>query len=108
MSTRGHGRPALQIAHARRPLAWRPDDFAWERGHGCRHADALTSPQTPGLMAHLIIEPKRAIDRLRDPVQHDVRKQGIFTDATLEVTVRVRPTAEFFRDPGCQPCRGVV
>src|SRR4051794_31798157 len=100
MPTCGHGRPALEIAHTRRPRAWRTDDLAWERGHGCRDGNALTSLQAPRLMAHLIVGPKRAIDRLRHPVQHNVREQGIFTDATLEVTVRVRPTVEFFRDPG--------
>src|SRR5690242_6247392 len=108
MPTRGHGRPALQIAHARRPLAWRTDDLVWECSHGCRDADALTSLQTPWMMAHLIVEPKRTIDRLCHPVQHDIGEQGIFTDTTLEVTVRVRPTIKFFRDPGCQPCRRVV
>src|SRR4051812_8468104 len=107
MTTRGHGRPALHIAHACHPLAWRADDLTWKHGYGCWHGNALTSPQAPRLMAHLIVEPERAIDRLCHPVQHDVCEQGIFTDATLDVTVRVRPTVEFFRNPGCQPCRGV-
>src|SRR5262249_3186124 len=103
MPARGHGRPALQVAHPRRPLPWWADDLARERRHGRRYRNALATPQAPRPMAHLIVEPERAIDCLRHPVQHNVREQGIFTHPTLDVAVAIRPGIKLFDDPGGQP-----
>src|SRR5437763_14750379 len=108
MSTRSHGCPALQVAHPRRPLPWRTEDLARERRHSRRYRNALATPQAPRAMAHLIIEPERAIDRLRHPVQHNVREQGIFTYPTLDITVTVCPGIKLFDNPGGQPGWGVV
>src|SRR5689334_21444118 len=108
MPASGHGCPALQIADSCCPLPWWTDNLTRECCYGRWHSDTLTRPQAPRPMTHLIVEPERAIDRLRHPVQHNIGEQGIFTHPPFEVALSVCPGIELFDDPGGQPAWGVV
>jgi hypothetical protein len=56
----------------------------------------------------LAVEPHRRPDRLREPVDTDVRQQLVLGEPAFDIPVAVAPPAEFFHDPGREPGRGVV
>src|SRR5258708_1214756 len=59
-------------------------------------------------MIDLVVETGGGVDRLRDPVDHDVGEQFVFTESSLNVALAIAPGAEFFDDPACQTCGRVI
>src|SRR5258708_23194735 len=59
-------------------------------------------------MIDLVVETGGGVDRLRDPVDHDVGEQFVFTEGSLNVALAIAPGAELFDDPACQACGRVI
>ena len=105
MAPGGHDRPALNVVRALGPGPGRQQDLAGKRGVGRGDHDALAVRNRPRPMQARVIRPERRVDRAGDPVERHVREQGVFREASLDLTVAVAPRAELLDDPCRQPHR---
>jgi hypothetical protein len=75
--------------------------------------DAAGNLDAAGVLVHrdlrrVVVETERRADRLRQPVDHDVRQQFILGEAAFDVAVAVAPGPKLFDDPRRQSDRRVV
>ena len=103
-----HGGPALQIEHAFGPFPGGAIDLPGKGNSGCGHADMLTGSQSIWVVTHLVVQPERAVDRLRYPIQHDICQQFVLADSTFNIPLTIGPGVKFFRYPCGQTDRRVV
>src|SRR5277367_3919793 len=108
MTALRHRRPALHIIYALGPMARRTHQLAGEQRDCSWRLDSRAGLQPPGMVPRLVVQARRGIYRLRDPVDHDVGQDLIAREALLDVAVTIAPGAELLDDPREQPGRGIV
>src|SRR5579864_5756798 len=60
------------------------------------------------MMPRLVIEARRRVNRLRDPIDHHVGQQLILGEAALDVAAAIAPGAELLDDPSGKTGRRIV
>src|SRR6185437_3362446 len=60
------------------------------------------------LMSGLVVETRRGVDCLRDPIDHHIRQQFILRENALDLPVTIAPATELLNDPSCQPDGRIV
>ena len=55
-----------------------------------------------------MVKVKRTIDRVGNPIDHDIGKQLVFGDARFDMAVAIGPGMKLFYNPGCQAQRGIT
>src|SRR5258708_15082136 len=101
-----HDAPALDIVGPFGDAAYWHDNFMRKGGYSRGNVDA--TKRITLRMGGLVVETDGGVDRLRDPVDHDVGEQFVFTEGSLNVALAIAPVAELFHDPACQACRRVI
>src|SRR5258706_2400130 len=95
-----HDAPALDIVGPFGDAAHWHDNFM--RKGGSSRGDVDATKRITLRMGGLVVETDGGVDRLRDPVDHDVGEQFVFTEGSLNVALAIAPGAELFDDPACQ------
>ena len=69
---RWHVGPAAEVENPFRPLAGRAQNFPGKRCHGGWDGYFFAATQPPGGVVQPVVEVERAVDRVCQPVDHDV------------------------------------
>src|SRR5260370_2913770 len=101
-----HDAPALDVVGPFGDAAHRHDNVM--RTGGYYRGDVDVTKQRSLAMGGLVVETSGGVDRLRDPVDHDVGEQFVFREGSLNVALTIAPGAELFDDPACQACGRVI
>src|SRR5258708_33008200 len=101
-----HDAPALDVVGPFGDAAHRHDNFMRKGGYS--RGDVDVTKQRSLAMGGLVVETSGGVDRLRDPVDHDVGEQFVFREGSLNVALTIAPGAELFDDPACQACGRVI
>ena len=105
-----HGRTGCSARRLNARLGVRPRDaehlLGEHRGRG-RHRDVLADRAEAVGALRLAVEADRRVDRLRHPVDGEVREDLIARDRVFGVAVVVGPRAELLDDPTREPGRRI-
>src|SRR5690349_5165764 len=92
-------RVALEVERAFRPRARCAEDLLRENGGRGRHLHPLPHRAEAAAALGLAVETHRGVDRVRHPVDGEVREQRVAADGVLGVAVVVGPRPELLDDP---------
>src|SRR6202030_4299208 len=95
---RHHG-PSPDIICALGPMPWRTHRLTREQCDRSGSLDSSAWLEPPRMMSRFVVQPRRRINRLRDPVDHRVGQDLIAREALLDVAVTVAPRTKFLDDP---------
>ncbi len=101
-----HFCPPLDMVVLLSNRPWWNGDFLREHSHSCRHLDPPRTRFT--LMKGLVVQTRRGVDGLGDPIDHDIGEQFLFGKHALQITVAIAPGAKLLNDPACQPHRRII
>src|SRR5580704_12451445 len=103
-----HRGPPPHIIYALRPMAWRTHQLRRKQRDRSRRFDSRAGLQPPRMVPRLVVQPRRRVYRLRDPVDHHVGQQLIARETLLDVAMTIAPRAELLDDPRRQSRRRIV
>ena len=107
MSAARHLGPVRHVEGRLGPRPRRDEQLLREDGAADRRLDVAQRPARRRV-ARLVVDARRRRDRLRRPVDGDVRQQLVLRELALDVAVAVAPGPELLDDPRGQPRRRVV
>src|SRR5947209_7483313 len=106
VSTSLHLGPTLNIVALSSYLLWWHRNILRKHGHTGRYFN--TSRKWFTLTRSLVVETRRRVDRLRDPINHDVCEQFILGKNALDITMTIAPGTKHLNHPTRQTYRRII